>query len=173
MVMQLCYNNIIQSLFESRYWSFIAEGGQSNVQSHYCLCPPQKKKKKKKNYNQTFNINNFQNCELILICFRIMKLDLIICISAKTHLNWFSSHKEHRDFCKLCHNSLPSKFWQKCNSYDSNEHWNPHSFWMVCVDLSYKTWMEGTCGIPYKNPYLFGTTEPNRMGFSLEMQIIS
>ena len=29
----------------------------------------------------------------------------------------------------------------------------------------YKTWMEGTCDIPDKNPYFFMTTEPNRMVF--------
>ena len=27
----------------------------------------------------------------------------------------------------------------------------------------YKTWMEGTCDIPYKNTYFFVTTEPNQM----------
>ena len=27
--------------------------------------------------------------------------------------------------------------------------------------------------MPYKNPYFFVTTEPNRVGFLLEMQIIS
>ena len=37
-----------------------------------------------KNDNQTFSINNFWNCELTWICFRIMKIYLIICISAKT-----------------------------------------------------------------------------------------
>ena len=26
-----------------------------------------------------------------------------------------------------------------------------------------KTWMEGTNDIPYKNPYFFVTTEPNRI----------
>ena len=25
--------------------------------------------------------------------------------------------------------------------------------------------MEGTCDIPYKNPYFFVTTKPNQMGF--------
>ena len=44
--------------------------------------PPKKKKKKKKNDNRTFSINNFRNCELTWICFRIIKK--IICISAKT-----------------------------------------------------------------------------------------
>ena len=33
--------------------------------------------------------------------------------------------------------------------------------------------MEGTYDMPYKNPYFFVTTEPNRMGFFAEMQIIS
>ena len=32
--------------------------------------------------------------------------------------------------------------------------------------LSVKTWMEGTYGMPCKNPYFFATTEPNRMEFS-------
>ena len=31
--------------------------------------------------------------------------------------------------------------------------------------LSVKTWMEGTHGTPYKNPYFFVTTEPNWLGF--------
>ena len=37
----------------------------------------------------------------------------------------------------------------------------------------YKTWMESTYGKPNINPYFFVTTEPNRMGFFAEMQIIS
>ena len=44
--------------------------------SKYTDCPPQKKKKKKrkkKEDNQTFSINNFRNCELTQICFRIIK----------------------------------------------------------------------------------------------------
>ena len=45
------------------------------------------------------------------------------------------------------------------------------------MQMLYKTWMEGTYDIPNKNPQLFVTTEPNRMGFSVkfftEMQIIS
>ena len=38
--------------------------------------PPQKKKKKKNNNNntRTFSINNFRNCELTWICFRIIKI---------------------------------------------------------------------------------------------------
>ena len=32
--------------------------------------------------------------------------------------------------------------------------------------LAVKTWIEGTKDIPYKNSYIFVTTEPNRMGFS-------
>ena len=47
----------------------------------YTVCPPQK------NYNQSFSTNSFQNCELIWIWFSIMKLSLIICISAKTPSN--------------------------------------------------------------------------------------
>ena len=31
--------------------------------------------------------------------------------------------------------------------------------------FSVKTWMEGTHDMPYKNPYFFVTTGPNRMGF--------
>ena len=31
--------------------------------------------------------------------------------------------------------------------------------------FSVKTWREGTHDMPYKNPYFFVTTEPNRMGF--------
>ena len=45
--------------------------------------PPQKKKKKKKkNDNWTFSINNFRNCELTWICFRII------------NPIWFSSNEE-------------------------------------------------------------------------------
>ena len=29
-----------------------------------------------------------------------------------------------------------------------------------------KTWIEGIYDMPYKNPYFFVTTEPNRMAFS-------
>ena len=48
-----------------------------------------------------------------------------------------------------------------------NEHWIPHSVWMVYVDI-YKTWMEGTYDISLKKSldYFFVTTESNRMGFS-------
>ena len=34
--------------------------------------------------------------------------------------------------------------------------------------FSVKTWMEGTHDMPYKNPYFFVTTGPNRMGFAPE-----
>ena len=53
----------------SRQWN----GVQS---TQYRLSPPpkKKKKKKKKNYNQTSSINSLWNCELIWICFRIIKL---------------------------------------------------------------------------------------------------
>ena len=33
--------------------------------------------------------------------------------------------------------------------------------------------MEGTYDIPNKNPHFFVTTEPNRMGFFAEVQIVS
>ena len=33
--------------------------------------------------------------------------------------------------------------------------------------------MEGTYDIPYRNPYIFVTTEPNRMGFCAEVQAIN
>ena len=33
-----------------------------------------------------------------------------------------------------------------------------------CVSLSV-IWMEGTYDMPYKNPYFFVTSEPNRMRF--------
>ena len=52
--------------------------GQSRRSVEYRLSPPKKK------YNRTFSINSFQNCKLILTCFMIIKLLLIICISAKT-----------------------------------------------------------------------------------------
>ena len=45
---------------------------------------------------------------------------------------------------------------------------------MVRVDVSTKlVWkrVEESCDLPYKNPYYFLTTEPNRMDFP-EMQII-
>ena len=38
----------------------------------YRMSPPQKK-----NYNQTFSINNFQNCELTWICFRNIKYNYL------------------------------------------------------------------------------------------------
>ena len=36
---------------------------------------------------------------------------------------------------------------------------------VVRVSFFVKTWMEGTHDTPYKTPYFFVTTEPNRMGF--------
>ena len=38
---------------------------------------------------------------------------------------------------------------------------------------SVKTWMEGTHYMPYKNPYFFVTTGPNRMCFFAKLQMIS
>ena len=32
-----------------------------------------------------------------------------------------------------------------------------------------KPWMEGTCDMPYKDPYFFVITEPNQMEFFAEM----
>ena len=37
--------------------------------------------------------------------------------------------------------------------------------WFMYNVNVYKTWMEWTYDIPYKNPYFFVTTEPNRMFF--------
>ena len=34
----------------------------------------------------------------------------------------------------------------------------------------HKTWMEETCDIPYKNPYFFVTTEPNKMSFRRDVE---
>ena len=46
---------------------------------------------------------------------------------------------------------------------------------MVYVDVymyMYKTWMEGTCDIPYKYSYFFVTTEPKSNGVFTKMLII-
>ena len=62
------------------------------------IVPAPPPKKKKNYYNRSFSINNFQNCELTWICLGIIKITLVICISAKPHPIWFSSHI-YRDFC--------------------------------------------------------------------------
>ena len=44
-----------------------------------------------------------------------------------------------------------------------------NSVFIVLCSVSFfsvKTWMEGTRDVPYKNPYFFVTTGPNRMGLS-------
>ena len=68
-----------------------------------------------KNYNQTFSINSFQNCELIWRCFRIMKLWLIICIFFLLGVSYFPSIHVLTEERLALH----------------IEHRIPHSFWMV------------------------------------------
>ena len=36
--------------------------------------------------------------------------------------------------------------------------------WFMQMYIYIQSWMEGTYDIPNKNPHLFVTTEPNRMG---------
>ena len=100
----------------------------------------------KKNDNRTFNINIniFGNCELIwtyALEFRMIKLWLIICISAKTPsdlVQYRGDHEEIRilffcyffatqDFYKACHKTVPSKFWQKRDCTLHNEHCEFHT----------------------------------------------
>ena len=80
-----------------------------------CIChirfvPPKKRRKKrKKKYNQlsasiALKIVNWSKYGL-----KIMKLWLIICISAKTSSDLVQQSQRNRDF-ELCHKSLPSKF---------------------------------------------------------------
>ena len=70
---------------------------------------------------------------------------------------------------------VPSKFWQRLTLH--NEHWIPHSFWMVYADVGlnlYKTWMEGTYDIRKKKKSTFLCDYWTKSdGVFAEMQIIS
>ena len=86
----------------------------------------------KKNYNRTFSINSFRNLELIWICFRIIKVSLIICFSAKTIR--FGSVVRNKDFCKARHKYVPSKFWQKGEShYTMNTEFHTPFEWFMSM----------------------------------------
>ena len=61
-----------------------------------------------------------------------------------------------------------------CNKSIQNEHWIPHSFWMVYADVYvYKTWMEGTYDIPNKKSIFLHDYRTKSNGVFAEMQIIS
>ena len=100
------------------------------------------------------------NCELIWICFRIIKS----VSQRKPHPLWFSSHEEISIF--IWH--VVSPFHPNFDRKETHTtQWTLNSTLILnglcrCI---YKNWMEGNYDISNKNPHFFVTTELNRMGF--------
>ena len=90
-----------------------------------------------KDYPSHFSMSTIQNCKLIWIWFKIMKLELIICISAKPPFDLVQSrsHWEIEIFSKVRYMSyvflIQVNVLREGRLSLDNGQWIPHSFWMV------------------------------------------
>ena len=119
-----------------------------------------------KKYNWTFSINNFRNCKLIWICFRIMKLSLDY-LHHGENPNRFGPvvTTEIRIFVRRVRSSFHPSFDTKETRTTQLTHNSVLALNCLCRFI-YKTWMENIYDKHNKNPYFFVTTGPNRTGFS-------
>ena len=128
---------------------------------------------KQKNYSRIFSINNFQKnqkCELIWIRYRNITNYLhfgenpIRFASVVTKKLRFLLGMSWVHSIQVLHIHVHLH-----KPFKRSVEFNAHLIVYISVSiLSVKIWMEGTCDMPYKNPYFIVTTEPNWMGFSLK-----